>query len=157
MGTVRHLSFSRHFLGSFLRRFHGGWLAPGIFFVGNAGCVQVNGIRIAGMSGIFNRHHYRQGNGSSSQSEHAAEPTPGFYEKMPYSYGTMRSIYHIREYNFRRLALVRLRHIFPLYWRLSALRLALEAAHLPLARLAGVYRTPWESGGSTTTEAVLQG
>ena len=42
--------------------FHGGWLAPNIFFVGNAGCVQVNGIRIAGMSGIFYRHHYRQGN-----------------------------------------------------------------------------------------------
>ena len=133
MGTVRRLSFSYHFPGSFLDRFHGGWLAPGIFFVGNAGCVQVNGIRIAGMSGIFNRHHYRQGNGSSSQPEHATELTPGFYEKMPYSYGTMRSIYHIREYNFRRLALVRLRDLFTLYWKMNTCRLALEAARLPLA------------------------
>jgi len=58
--------------------------------------VQVNGIRIAGMSGIFNRHHYHQ----------------GFHERMPYSYGTMRSIYHIREYNFRRLALLSKPHIF---------------------------------------------
>ena len=116
MGTVRRLSFPRHFLGLFLGRFHGGWLAPGIFFMGNAGCVQVNGIRIAGMSGIFNRHHYRQGNSSSSQTNHAAEPTLGFYEKMPYSYGAMRSIYHIREYNFRRLALVRLMDPFTLYW-----------------------------------------
>ena len=35
-------------------------------------------------------------------------PPLGFHEKMPYSYGSMRSIYHIREYNFRRLALVHL-------------------------------------------------
>ena len=35
---------------------------------------------------------------------------------MPFSYGTMRSVYHIREYNFRRLALVRLMHLFLLCW-----------------------------------------
>jgi len=109
------------------------------------------------MSGIFNRHHYRQGTGSSSQPEHAAELTLGFYEKIPYSYGTMRSIYHIREYNFRRLALVRLMDLFTLYWQLNGCHLALETAHLPFARLAGVHRTPWECGGSTTTEAILQG
>lgn len=76
--------------------FHGGWLAPNIFFLGNAGCVQVNGVRIAGMSGIFNKHHYHQ----------------GFYENMPYSHSSMRSIYHIREYNFRRLALLSKPNIF---------------------------------------------
>jgi lariat debranching enzyme len=52
-------------LSLFLGRFHGGWLAPNIFYLGNAGCVQANGIRIAGMSGIFNRHHYRQGTNSA--------------------------------------------------------------------------------------------
>ena len=106
-------------LGLLSNRFHGGWLAPNIFFVGNAGCVQVNGIRIAGMSGIFNRHHYRQGNDSSSQLGRAVNPPTGFYEKMPYSYGSMRSIYHIREYNFRRLALVRLVYLFILCLRLN--------------------------------------
>jgi len=62
----------------FSGRFHGGWLAPNIFFVGNAGCVQVNGIRIAGMSGIFNRNHYRQGNNRSSQRERMVEPALRF-------------------------------------------------------------------------------
>ena len=62
-------------LCSFSRRFHGGWLAPNIFFVGNAGCVQVNGIRIAGMSGIFNQHHYHQGNNWPSRPERTADPT----------------------------------------------------------------------------------
>ena len=74
---VACLSFVKS-LDLFLDRFHGGWLAPNIFFVGNAGCVQVNGIRIAGMSGIFNRHHYRQGTNSLSQRERMVEPTPRF-------------------------------------------------------------------------------
>jgi hypothetical protein len=30
----------------------------------------------------------------------------GHYERLPYNSGTMRSIYHIREYNVRRLSLV---------------------------------------------------
>lgn len=66
VGIVRGLPFSRNSHELILRRFHGGWLAPNIFFLGNAGCVQVNGIRIAGMSGIFNRHHYPQGTTPSS-------------------------------------------------------------------------------------------
>ena len=44
-----------------LRRYHGGWLAPNIYFLGFAGCVQVNGIRIAGASGIYSVHHYNLG------------------------------------------------------------------------------------------------
>jgi lariat debranching enzyme len=39
---------------------HGGWprLAPNIYFLGHAGCVQVNGIRMAGASGFFKQHDY---------------------------------------------------------------------------------------------------
>lgn len=70
--------------------YHGGWLAPNIYFLGHAGCVQVNGIRIAGASGIFKQHDYHRGH----------------FEKQPYDNSTMRSIYHIREYNVRRLALL---------------------------------------------------
>ena len=69
----------------------------------------------------------------------------------------MRSIYHIREYNFRRLALVRLPHLVAAYRRLIMRRIAFEATYLPLTRLASVYRTPWQSEGSTATEAILQG
>ena len=42
-------------------RHHGGWLAPNIYFLGIAGCVQVNGLRIAGASGIFKPHDFRSG------------------------------------------------------------------------------------------------
>ena len=42
-------------------RYHGGWIAPNIYYLGHAGCVQVNGVRIAGASGIFKPQDYRQG------------------------------------------------------------------------------------------------
>ncbi|KAI0294274.1 lariat debranching enzyme, C-terminal domain-containing protein [Multifurca ochricompacta] len=70
--------------------YHGGWLAPNIYFLGYAGCIQVNGIRIAGASGIYKQHDYQRGH----------------FERQPYDKSTMRSIYHIREYNIRRLSLL---------------------------------------------------
>ncbi|OSC96836.1 DBR1-domain-containing protein [Trametes coccinea BRFM310] len=70
--------------------YHGGWLAPNIYYLGHAGCVQVNGLRIAGASGIFKPGDFHLGH----------------YERPPYTHGTMRSIYHIREYNIRRLSLL---------------------------------------------------
>ncbi|KAF9225845.1 DBR1-domain-containing protein [Gyrodon lividus] len=80
----------------FWELYHGGWLAPNIYFLGHAGCVQVNGIRIAGASGIFKNHDFHQGH----------------HERMPYDHGSMRSIYHIREYNIRRLSLLSTPEIF---------------------------------------------
>ncbi|KAG2361850.1 lariat debranching enzyme, C-terminal domain-containing protein [Suillus spraguei] len=76
--------------------YHGGWLAPNIYFLGHAGCVQVNGIRIAGASGIFKSNDFSQ----------------GFYERLPYDHSSMRSIYHIREFNVRRLSLLSSPDIF---------------------------------------------
>ncbi|KAJ7198801.1 lariat debranching enzyme, C-terminal domain-containing protein [Mycena pura] len=70
--------------------YHGGWLAPNIYYLGEAGCVRVNGIRIAGASGIFKSHDFPRGH----------------YEKMPYDRSTIRSIYHIREYAVRKLSLL---------------------------------------------------
>lgn len=70
--------------------YHGGWVAPNIYFLGHAGCVQVNGIRIAGVSGIFKGYNFSSGS----------------YEKIPYDSSTIRSIYHIREFNIRRLSLL---------------------------------------------------
>ncbi|EJD06143.1 DBR1-domain-containing protein, partial [Fomitiporia mediterranea MF3/22] len=68
--------------------YHGGWLAPNIYFLGFAGCVQVNGIRIAGLSGIYAEHHYKLGH----------------FEAIPYNNGALRSIYHVREYDIFRLS-----------------------------------------------------
>ncbi|KAG5639606.1 hypothetical protein H0H81_010808 [Sphagnurus paluster] len=70
--------------------YHGGWLAPNIYFLGHAGSVLVSGIRIAGASGIFKAQDFRQGH----------------HEKIPYDRSSMRSIYHIREYCVRKLSLL---------------------------------------------------
>ncbi|KAA1475883.1 hypothetical protein DENSPDRAFT_842759 [Dentipellis sp. KUC8613] len=70
--------------------YHGGWLAPNIYFLGHAGAVRLNGVRIAGASGIFKHQDFRQGH----------------YESVPYNSSSIRSIYHIREYNVRRLSLL---------------------------------------------------
>ncbi|KJA21674.1 hypothetical protein HYPSUDRAFT_216219 [Hypholoma sublateritium FD-334 SS-4] len=76
--------------------YHGGWVAPNIYFLGHAGSVLLNGLRIAGASGIFNKHHFQIGH----------------YEKVPYVSGSMRSIYHIREYSVRKLSLLPSADIF---------------------------------------------
>ncbi|TDL18907.1 DBR1-domain-containing protein [Rickenella mellea] len=70
--------------------YHGGWLAPNIYFLGHAGCVQVNGVRIAGSSGIYNGKDFHEGH----------------WEKLPYKGGSFRSIYHVREYDIKRLSLL---------------------------------------------------
>lgn len=41
--------------------YHGGWLAPNIYYLGAAGCVRVNGLRILGASGIYKSHDYNKG------------------------------------------------------------------------------------------------
>jgi hypothetical protein len=45
----------------FQELYHGGWIAPNIYFLGHAGCVRINGVRVAGASGIFNPAHFRLG------------------------------------------------------------------------------------------------
>lgn len=74
----------------FWELYHGGWIAPSMYFLGHAGCIQVNGLRIAGASGIFKPQDFHQGH----------------WERLPYTPSAMRSIYHIREYNIRRLSLL---------------------------------------------------
>ncbi|CAK5271171.1 unnamed protein product [Mycena citricolor] len=70
--------------------YHGGWLAPNMYYLGEAGCVRVNGLRIAGASGIFNRGSFKQGH----------------YETVPYDRSSIRSVYHTREYAIRKLSLL---------------------------------------------------
>jgi lariat debranching enzyme len=72
---------------------HGGWVAPNIYYLGVAGVVRVGGVRIGGLSGIYNQRHYRMGH----------------YEHPPFSDDDMRSFYHVRELEVFRLRQLRQR------------------------------------------------
>ncbi|CAE6530160.1 unnamed protein product [Rhizoctonia solani] len=67
--------------------YHGGWLAPNVYYLGGSGCVKVNGLRIAGASGIYHAHDYRLGH----------------HERMPYDKSGLRSAYHVRFYDVMKL------------------------------------------------------
>ncbi len=65
-------------------------MAPNIYFLGFAGVVWFGGLRISGISGIFNQRHYHLGH----------------YEKPPYHPDSLRSIYHQRELEVYRLSIL---------------------------------------------------
>ncbi|BGP13568.1 lariat debranching enzyme [Rhodosporidiobolus nylandii] len=68
--------------------YHGGWLAPNIYFLGFAGSVLIDGwLRLSGASGIWKGGDFRKGH----------------FETVPYDNSTIRSVYHIREYDVARL------------------------------------------------------
>ena len=66
---------------------YGGWVAPNIFYLGHAGCVRIGGVRIAGLSGIYDARNFNTGR----------------HERVPYSRDTMRSVYHVKRWDFERL------------------------------------------------------
>jgi len=68
--------------------YYGGWVAKNIYYLGHSGCVNVGGLRIAGISGIFNSRNY----------------TRGHFEGAPYDDITMKSAYHMREFEVKKLA-----------------------------------------------------
>ncbi|KAF7991999.1 hypothetical protein HCN44_010819 [Aphidius gifuensis] len=66
---------------------YGGWVAPNIYYMGYASVVNVNGLRIAGLSGIYKSGDYLRGH----------------FESPPYTDPTTRSVYHIRNLEVFRL------------------------------------------------------
>ncbi|EEU36375.1 uncharacterized protein NECHADRAFT_52551, partial [Fusarium vanettenii 77-13-4] len=67
--------------------YHGGWLAPNIYYLGAAGVINYGPCRIAGLSGIYNGSDYRKSHD----------------ERLPYDRDLIRSIYHVREYDVQKL------------------------------------------------------
>ncbi|VDM41547.1 unnamed protein product [Toxocara canis] len=71
---------------------NGGWVAPRIFYMGHANVVQFAGLRIAGLSGIFNKLHY----------------DTGHWERPPFhECGGVVSAYHVRSVDVFRLKQLR--------------------------------------------------
>ena len=70
---------------------YGGWAAPNIYYLGSAGVVNVGGVRIGGLSGIYKSNHYNQGH----------------HERPPFDEDSMRSFYHVRETDVFRLRQLR--------------------------------------------------
>ncbi|KAG4177794.1 hypothetical protein ERO13_A11G330400v2 [Gossypium hirsutum] len=67
--------------------YYGGWAAPNIYFLGYAVVVKFGNIRIGGLSGIYNARNY----------------CLGHHERPPYNDNTIRSVYHVREYDVHKL------------------------------------------------------
>jgi lariat debranching enzyme len=66
---------------------YGGWVAPRIYYMGYASIVNIAGVRVGGLSGIYKGHDYFKGH----------------FEKSPYTEDTKRSVYHVRNLETFRL------------------------------------------------------
>lgn len=71
--------------------YHGGWVAPNIYYLGAAGIVHVGPLRVAGLSGIWKGYNYNKTH----------------HERLPYNQDDIRSIYHVRELDVRKILQVR--------------------------------------------------
>jgi lariat debranching enzyme len=60
---------------------YGGWVAPNIYYMGYAGVVTVNNLRIGGISGIFKGYDYHKGH----------------HEYSPYDRSSVTSVFHVRQ------------------------------------------------------------
>jgi len=70
---------------------YGGWVAPNMYFLGYSGCVRVNNeLVVAGLSGIYNPAHYSFGR----------------FERVPYSESMLRSVFHVKRHDVRRLEML---------------------------------------------------
>ncbi|RMY35971.1 hypothetical protein D0866_04258 [Hortaea werneckii] len=67
--------------------YYGGWVAPNIYYMGAANVLRLGPLRIAGMSGIWKGYNYRKPH----------------HERLPYNESDMKSIYHTREVDVRKL------------------------------------------------------
>lgn len=69
----------------------GGWVAPNMFYLGSSGIVRFGGLRIAGVSGLYNKRHY----------------DTGYHELPPYDYTSLKSVYAMRSFDVDRLRLIK--------------------------------------------------
>ena len=87
MGYVVLVGGNHEAINHLRELYYGGWVAPNIYFLGYSGVVHFGGLRIAGISGIYNQRHYNM----------------GYHERLPYNEGTKRSTYHTRVFDVFKL------------------------------------------------------
>ncbi|EKG19463.1 Lariat debranching enzyme [Macrophomina phaseolina MS6] len=71
--------------------FYGGWVAPNMYYMGAANVLRLGPLRIAGLSGIWKGYNYRKPH----------------HERLPYSENDIKSAYHVREFDTRKLMQIR--------------------------------------------------
>ncbi|CEJ85649.1 Putative RNA lariat debranching enzyme [[Torrubiella] hemipterigena] len=71
--------------------YYGGWVAPNIYYLGAANVIRFGPLRIAALSGIWSGHDYRKPH----------------LERLPFTYNDVKSFYHVREYDVRKLLQIR--------------------------------------------------
>ncbi|KAI1372230.1 lariat debranching enzyme, C-terminal domain-containing protein [Hypoxylon crocopeplum] len=71
--------------------YYGGWVAPNIYYLGAANVLRFGPLRIAGMSGIWKGFDYRKPH----------------HERLPFNDDDVKSFYHVREIDIRKLLLLR--------------------------------------------------
>lgn len=69
---------------------YGGWVCDNFYYLGYAGVIKYRGLRIAGVSGIYNRNNCNRGR----------------FERLPLDNDSIKSIYHTRRLDVFRLALL---------------------------------------------------
>ena len=102
--------------------YYGGWVAKNIYYMGAASVVRLGPLRIAGLSGIWKAYNYRKPH----------------YERLPYNESDMKSIYHVREIDVRKLQQMRtqvdigISHDWPrgVEWKGDWKKLFRQKAHL---------------------------
>ncbi|ROT43453.1 hypothetical protein SODALDRAFT_342463 [Sodiomyces alkalinus F11] len=71
--------------------YYGGWVAPNIYYMGAANVLRLGPLRIAGLSGIWKGFDYRKTH----------------HERLPFGPDDVKSFYHVREFDVRKLLLLR--------------------------------------------------
>ncbi|KZF19408.1 DBR1-domain-containing protein [Xylona heveae TC161] len=71
--------------------YYGGWVAPNIYYLGAANVIRLGPLRIAGFSGIWKGYNYNKPH----------------YERLPYNQDDVKSIYHVREIDIRKMLQIR--------------------------------------------------
>jgi lariat debranching enzyme len=102
--------------------YYGGWVAKNIYYMGAASVLRLGPLRIAGLSGIWKSYNFRKPH----------------YERLPYNESDMKSIYHVREIDVRKLQQVRtqvdigISHDWPrgVEWKGNWKKLFRQKAHL---------------------------